>query len=180
MSVATEQSSPEMPLQNKIQLKANLFEAPRPKPPGRATNPHAHAASETPSIIGGISTKQRLAQAALAPALPKDITPLVQHKSQPHPIRPSGSSLMNLNFKKNTLPTLGPGLRSPMTNNPTLASLNSPTVQSPQMLTDAFPSVSKQTTAPSVLESQYHENQSFTQPDSAYAPDLSHRYLIID
>jgi len=99
--------------------------------------------------VGGISTKQRLAQGALAPTLPKDV---VNTKTKAKPLsgrtNSSSSQLLSLRFKKkhDSIPVpSGSGarldttsttpLQSPIVNEPTLASLNftSPTVRSPEV-----------------------------------------------
>ncbi|KAF9480026.1 hypothetical protein BDN70DRAFT_920799 [Pholiota conissans] len=105
----------------------------------RTTNPQGKIAIMAPSEIptaGGISTKQRLAQGALAPTAPKEIM------AQPTKTQPKApilkSTYSGLNFKKKSfdaaekelapipLPSRKPSLQEPM-----LLSLGSPVEQSP-------------------------------------------------
>lgn len=79
-----------------------------PKLPRRAPNGHVKIAEMPSRNIAsgsGISTKQRLAQGALAPTRPNEV-PLPSQKERPQvpPIKTSSSSLMNLSFKKKNLP----------------------------------------------------------------------------
>ncbi|KAF9455559.1 hypothetical protein BDZ94DRAFT_1277929, partial [Collybia nuda] len=77
-----------------------------PKIPRRLTNPHVKLSGMAPEAIasgGGISTKQRLAQGALAPTLPKAIAPpTAATRGRPTlPYLKTSSLMPHLTFKKN-------------------------------------------------------------------------------
>jgi len=117
---------------------------------GRQSNPHAKIANMssgmTPSA-SGISTKQRLAQGALAPTAPKEVGKgkMPPQPKPPLPTRKTSTNFSNLSFKKNKDPlsltispttldqtdTLPSAFRSPMNEAP-FAPLESPSLQSPQ------------------------------------------------
>ncbi|KAF8167891.1 hypothetical protein B0H34DRAFT_683559 [Crassisporium funariophilum] len=150
-----ERSSPETALAAKTPRTIPLPSAPAPKKPiplppikisRRPTNPHARIADTPTSAIaagGGISTKQRLAQGALAPTLPKEVPAQVSkaaHRPLPQKAA-SSSTLQQLSFKKKpslsisigptSQQTLRPTAILPNNNEPSLATLNSNPPQSP-------------------------------------------------
>ncbi|GLB33577.1 hypothetical protein LshimejAT787_0104610 [Lyophyllum shimeji] len=112
--------------------------------PWRPSNPHAKLVvmeSENIASGSGISTKQRLAQGALAPTRPNAIPlPAPKQKVPPPPLRINSGGMMNLSFKKKppATPVLGLGgsfatednrstlaTQSPVADQePTLAALN--------------------------------------------------------
>ena len=114
----------------------------------RQSNPHvkiANMSSGVTSTASGISTKQRLAQGALAPTAPKEVGKAPPKPKAPLPTRKTSSNLNNLSFKKNknsislTIPfttvdqadTLPSTFRSPV-NEAAPAPLSSPALQSSQ------------------------------------------------
>lgn len=131
----------------------------------RQSNPHAKFAnmsSGVTSTASGLSTKQRLAQGALAPTVPKEVGKVLPNPKPPLPTRKFSTNFNNLTFKKNKTPTipstavdqtdtLPSTFRSPM-NEATFAPLNSPSLQSPQptsaMVSFAEPTSTSTTTVP--------------------------------
>lgn len=134
----------------------------------RQSNPHAKIAnmsSGVPSTASGISTKQRLAQGALAFTAPKEVGKVPLKPKPPLPTRKLSTTFNNLSFKKNknplalTIPTttsdqtdtLPSTFQSPM-NEATFAPLNSPSLQSPQptsaKVSFAEPTFTSTTTVP--------------------------------
>jgi hypothetical protein len=114
----------------------------------RQSNPHAKIANMSSGIASttsGISTKQRLAQGALAFTAPKEVGKVPLKPKPPLPTRKPSTNFSNLSFKKNkdplalTIPSttsdqtdaLPSTFQSPM-NEATFAPLNSPSLQSPQ------------------------------------------------
>ncbi|KAF9535810.1 hypothetical protein CPB83DRAFT_842386 [Crepidotus variabilis] len=79
--------------------------------PSRLKDPHVkisnNKASELPSSSKGLSTKQRIAQGALAPTLPKSVPATELNPTRkPLPTRTQNSSLKSLGFKKGPIPSL--------------------------------------------------------------------------
>jgi hypothetical protein len=146
----------EIVIPKKPKPTANAKDSKPPNKPGRrSTNPQGSIASMAPSeipVASGISTKQRLAQGALAPTLPKEIVPPKPPKPPPKPIVTNRSTLSGLSFKKRSFDVSGmsessthPSLSRNIPNEPTLSSLNSPLAQSP---TSAFFSPSASFSSP--------------------------------
>ena len=105
------------------------------KMPQCGTNPQTNLVtmfSAETGISRGISTKQCVAQGVLAPALPKDIVALTKNQSMPNLKKPVLTDLFIKKRKINdtSKPAIG-GAFGPMQKEPSLASLNTPLVQSP-------------------------------------------------
>ena len=135
----------------------------------RQSNPHvkiANMSSGVTSTASGISTKQRLAQGALAPTAPKEVGKVPPKPKPPLPTRKPSTNLNNLSFKKNKAPSLTipsttvdqtdtfpSTFRSPI-NEATFAPLNSPSLQSPHptspMVSFAEPMSTSTTTVPAL------------------------------
>ncbi|CAA7266639.1 unnamed protein product [Cyclocybe aegerita] len=125
------------------------------KIPRRPNNPHAKIADMPVSAIpsgSGISTKQRLAQGALAPTIPKEVPsaplkpPLPKSAPKPLPTRTNTSSFSGLSFKKKpiavTIPetTNHPPSLTPISafKSPSIPLANSPPLHSPEPVSSFF------------------------------------------
>ncbi|PPQ85731.1 hypothetical protein CVT25_003109 [Psilocybe cyanescens] len=190
-SLFSDPSSPEITLSSRIPPKIRTTSvsavSAKPKTTRRVTHPQAKIASMSASELAtssGITTKQRIAQGALAPTLPKNLAAI---KQAPKPLPNRTPALMNLSFKKHSIPshapaqidasriepTTTPGLRSPMVNDPTLASLNSPSAHSPQMLSNSFSSIAKPNAASNVTVAEQHFTQLSRPSTSRYIDAIS-------
>ncbi|KAF8973779.1 hypothetical protein BDZ97DRAFT_1776820 [Flammula alnicola] len=143
-------SSPDIALANKEPQKKSTFNTgkdkalPSIKIMRRSNNPQAKIADMAPSEIpssSGISTKQRLAQGALAPTLPKQMPATIpKPPPKPLPTRTPSTSLMGLSFKKKSIPPLAMPTGSASRPEAYFASLNSPAILSPQIQDSFFTS----------------------------------------
>ena len=138
-----------------------------PKIPRRGTNPHNKLLGMTRSELAsgsGISTKQRLAQGALNPTMPKAVAPATGRSSLSQVKNPA-NSLMNLSFKKKPQ-SLTPSASSPQL--PNVECKNSVDIQSPKERQDPTP------TALNASRTSASMSPIITNADMPYAASPAH------